>query len=97
MAPRPHDSHYRVKSVTDSQEQVTHGSKSYREVGTKNVAERWPRDDEGPDGCLLSDIVLIWVSESETTLNLSSCIERNDGVGDASGGGGDLNVGVVES
>ena len=47
--------------------------------------------------CTLSDIVLIWVSESETNLNFSSCIERNDGVGDASGGGGDLNVGAVES
>ena len=47
--------------------------------------------------CTLSDIVLIWVSESETTLNFSNCIEQNDGVGDASGRAGDLNVRVVES
>ena len=66
------------------------GPRTWRKDGRETTRDQM-------DVCTLSDIVLIWVSESETTLNFSSCIERNDGVGDASGGGGDLNVGVLES
>ena len=60
-----------------------HGSNDCGEVGAERTAERWLKNNEGPDGhqCPEKGLIGFGRRSAETTLTFSCYLQRSDGLG----------------